>query len=388
MMIWLNRRRQSWYKGGEGVLFMAKDNFLTGFLKGKKKQSPLLEPLRLGGVALWKFLRDGGVVRASSLTYTTTLSLVPFLILFFSIIKALGAQRTLEPLFLDYFATNNRPLAEKIIGFVDNTNVGALGVFGFLALCLTATSLLVSVEKAFNSFWGAASGRSFLRRVTDYTAIMVACPLLLIFSTSVVTTEKVRELFNAGVARHALWLFFAFAPFFAKSLAFGAAYLIMPNRRVKFTSALLGGVVAGIMWHIAEWVYISLQMKVGRYDAIYGALAQLPLFLVWVYLGWCVVLYGAELACVYELPGRGRHLLDKGEELWMPRPGAYLPALREIAAKFHGGEMMPTALELLERSGHNPSEGMKVLNLLASEGFLTFTADNPPRLLPARHPGR
>lgn len=360
-------------------------NYLNGFLWSKKKYGPLAEGGRIGILALWKFRHDGGPIRASALTFTTTLSLVPFLILFFAVIKAVGAQRTLEPVLIEYFATNNQELARKIVGFVDRTDIGGLGIFGFLALCFTAIALLVDVEKAFNAIWGASSGRTLLRKITDYTAIMVACPILLLLSTSIVTTVRFREVFEGQMVQKALPLFLAFAPFAAKAVAFGAAYLIMPNHRVTFRSAAIGGLVAGAFWHAAEWLYITFQIKAGQSDAIYGALAQLPLFLIWVYIGWCVVLVGAQIACILDLPGRGRRLKG-GEDLWMPRPGAFLPVMREIGRKFERGEELPTVEGIVDSLGLHPEEGAKVVNVLVSAGFLTLSGDALQKLLPARSP--
>jgi membrane protein len=187
------------------------------------------------------------------------------------------------------------------------------------------------------------------------------------------------------MVQKALPLFLAFAPFVAKSVAFGAAYLIMPNHRVTFRSAAVGGLVAGAFWHVAEWFYITFQIKAGQSNAIYGALAQLPLFLIWVYIGWCVVLFGAELACILDLPGKGRRLKG-GEDLWMPRPGAFLPVLREIGSRFERGEELPTAEGAVDSLGLHPEEGVKVVNVLVSAGFLALSGDTPQKLLPARSP--
>ncbi len=330
------------------------------------------EVVRVFVVAVWKFWRDRGPVRASALAFSTALSLVPLLALVFAILKGLGVQKRLEPIILQYFAAGNEQLVSKVVEYVDRTQVAGLGLVGTIGFFMAALSVLGNVEQAFNDIWGVDRGRNLIRRITDYTAILIACPILIITSTSMATTIHVSQYLDGikGV-ESALPFFVAFIPYLAKSAAFAAAYLIMPNHKVGIKAALIGGAVAGAFFHGAELGYITFQvMIIPRYNAIYGTLAQLPLFLIWVYLGWCIALVGAELTCVMELPGRGRYLMG-GRELWSPRLGAALPILAEVATRFVEGKPPKDSQALIDSVGIHPVEGRRVITFLMRAGILT-----------------
>lgn len=363
-------------------------SWLDNYLWGKAERDRFSEAVRTLAVSVWKFLDDGGPLRASALTFTTVLSLVPFLAIMFAILKGMGVQKRLEPLILENLAGGNQEVVSRIIQYVDNTNVGTLGALGMVALFFTALSVLSNIEQSFNVIWGVQRGRTIIRKVTDYLSLMIVGPVLLLVSTSLSTTTHLqRVLGEGGLAETAMPLVFLLIPFLTKALAFSASYVIMPNKRVGFKAATLGGLVAAFCWQWAEWGYINFQIGVARYNAIYGALAQLPVFLVWVYVGWCIVLVGAEIACVLELPGKGRFLRGGGE-LWMPRLRAAFPILMEVGRRFENGEPAPTAEELVCGLGLHQVEGHRVVRVLTDAGLLVTTEESPPTLVPARSPER
>ncbi|MDW7711080.1 MAG: YhjD/YihY/BrkB family envelope integrity protein [Deferrisomatales bacterium] len=357
-------------------------------LWGRDDHGFAAEAFRVAGVTLWKFQQDRAFLRASALTYATLLSLVPLLAFMFSVLKGLGVQERLEPLLLEHLAVGNEEVVSRVLEYVDRTKVGALGAVGLVALLLTAVSVLSNIELSFNDIWQIRRGRSLIRKVSDYTALLVVGPVLLLLSLSVTTTLEsaaVRErLFILGDAVPTL---VKSLPFLAVWIAFTALYLIMPNRRVPLVSALLAGAVAGGVWQVAEVLYVRFQFGITRYNAIYGAMAQLPLLLAWVYLSWCIVLLGAELAFVHQLPGRGRYLRVRNE-LWVPRLDVALAILLAVARRFETGAPPHQEQDLVSDLDLHPEEASRVIHRLYEVGLLAATQDEPPGLLPARSPDR
>ncbi len=361
---------------------------VEALLWGRADRGFAAEALRVLGVSLWKFQTDRALLRASALTYTTLLSLVPLLALMFSVLKGLGVQQRLEPLLLEHLAMGNEEVVTRVLEYVDRTKVGALGAVGLVALLLTAVSVLGNVELSFNDIWQIRRGRTFIRKVSDYTALLVVGPVLLLASLSLTTTlQSPAVLERLSILGQALPVLLKALPFLAVWLAFTALYLIMPNQRVPVFSALLAGAVAGAVWQVAEVLYVRFQFGITRYNAIYGALAQLPLLLAWVYLSWCIVLLGAELAFVHQLPGRGRYLKVR-HELWVPRLDVALAILMAVARRFERGEAPHQEQDLVAALDLHPEEASGVVHRLSQVGLLVLTQEDPPGLLPARSPDR
>jgi membrane protein len=259
---------------------------------------------------------------------------------------------------------------------------------GLVGLLVTAVSVLGNIELSFNDIWQVRRGRNVLRKVTDYIALLVVAPVLLLASLSLTTTLDTPGLIDrVAVLGPAVRLALRSLPYLATTIAFTGAYLILPNRRVPVVSALLGGASAGVLWHVAEWAYIRFQFGMAQYNAIYGAMAQLPMLLVWLYTSWCIVLLGAELACVHELPGQGRSL-RRGEGLWVAKPSVALEALLAVARRYELGQAAVTEFELAKELRLSAAEGRELVGRLVEGRLLAATRDEPPRLLPARAPDR
>lgn len=259
------------------------------------------------------FFEDQLLLRASALTYTTLLALVPFFALAFALLKGFGVQNQVEPWLLDQVAAGARETVAQIVQYVNNTDVRALGAVGLILLIFTAVSVITNVEKSLNTIWGVRTGRSWFRRYTDYLTIILVTPILL-FAVLTVTTaaqgqveawtgwaEKIPVFgwFVETFATHLpslgsilpyglMWVFFTFL------------YLYLPNTHVRFKSALIAGLIAGVLWQLMQWGYIRFQIGVAKYNAIYGTLAQLPLLLIWFYFSWVVFLLGAEIAFAHQ----------------------------------------------------------------------------------------
>lgn len=246
------------------------------------------------------FLGDQCLVRSGALTFTTMLSIVPLLAVAFSIAKGFGLQNSefIHDL-LNRMASGNEQIVESIVGYIDNTNVKTLGWMGVAFLLLTVFSMVSTVEQAFNTIWNVRHGRSPWRKFTDFFSVILIMPVIFLVATSVTVSVQKSEIVQRVMEVSGLgWLeglLLKSAPLLLIWLAFTFAYSFIPNTKVQLKSAALGGAVAAILWQLSQGAYIRWQMGFNNYNAIYGSFAQLPLFLIWMYISWIIVLFGAEM---------------------------------------------------------------------------------------------
>lgn len=246
------------------------------------------------------FLRDQCMIRASALTFTTILAIVPLLAVVFSISKGFGLQNTefIRGLLLRITA-DKAEVADKILQYIGNTNVKTLGWLGVVTLLVTVFTTVGTVERAFNTIWGVTRGRTAWRKFTDFFSIILVCPILMFAATSFTVTlhkqEFIKDILSISAFGYLEALLLKLLPFVLVWFGFVFMYTFIPNTRVKLGSAAVGGLVGGALWQTAQWVYIGWQIGVVKYNAIYGSFAQLPLLLVWLYISWLIVLLGAEM---------------------------------------------------------------------------------------------
>jgi membrane protein len=313
-----------------------------------------------------RFIDDRCLLHASALTYTSLLSLVPLLALMFAILKGLGVQRRLEPLLLSRLSLSPEVTA-NILTYIDNTNFSTLGAVGAAALITTVISVLGSIEASFNHIWRVRQGRPYWRKVTDYVSTVLITPLLLLAAVTVTSSLQQEALlqtmlqteFIGPLARRVLEL----TPMAFNIVALGALYAIMPNRRPRAVPVLLAAIIAGYAWQFVQSTYVSLQVGVARSNAIYGALAQLPVTLVWFYVSWVIVLAGAEIAAVWEFGS------NASASTPLSRWGIALHALLRAAEAFRAGQpITPTAIA--HELGIDGGTSADVLAQLAETGLL------------------
>ncbi|MFW6244144.1 MAG: YhjD/YihY/BrkB family envelope integrity protein, partial [Desulfovibrionales bacterium] len=240
-------------------------------------------------------------LRASALTYVTALSIVPLLAVAFSISKGFGFQNTQYIReFLLKVTAGREMVVERIVDYINRTDVGTLGAVGVAGLFLAVISLLSSIEKSFNTIWGVQQSRSGGRKFADYLSITLICPLLIIISisstASLQSSAVVQTILGYSVFSYAYLVFLKVLPFLLVWTALTFIYKLAPNTTVTFGSALGGAFVAGLCWTVTERMFITYQVGVAKYNAIYGSFAQVPLFLLWLYISWVIVLIGAEIS--------------------------------------------------------------------------------------------
>lgn len=330
-----------------------------------------------------RFYDDRCLLQASALAYTSLLSIVPLLALMFSVLKGLGVQQRLEPLLLSRLALDPE-VAADIIGFIDRTNVSTLGALGAVALLLTVISLLGSIEGSLNSIWRVEKSRSLLRKATDYLSVVLLTPFLLLAAVAITSSLQeqtlLRWVLQTEFVGEAVLRSLQLAPMAINSLALMILYAVMPNRRPRLPAIFVGAALAGVAWQVVQWSYVSLQIGVARYNAIYGALSQLPVTLVWLYVSWLVVLAGAELAAVLEFGA------EVDEDGVVSRRAVALQVLLRAAECFRGtgGAVEPHALA--EELTISPTTVREVCNLLSRAGCLAVLEGDERRFVLGRDP--
>ncbi len=248
-------------------------------------------------------------LRAMSLVYTTLLSMVPLLALSFSVLKAFGVHNQIEPLLFDILSRMGEQgieIGQTIMSFVNNIKVGVLGAAGLLLLFVTVISLIQKIERSFNYIWRIKHSRQLARRFSDYLSVILVGPVLIFSSIGIMASIKnaamVQYLSSFFLLDNAIHLIGTLLPYFLIISAFCFIYIFMPNTRVKLKSALIGAVVAGFLWETTSWLFASFVASSGNYSAIYSSFAILVLFMIWLYLGWIILLLGANIAFYVQYP--------------------------------------------------------------------------------------
>jgi membrane protein len=245
-------------------------------------------------------MNTGIQTAAYALTYRTLLAIVPALALLFAIGRGFGFQNLLKTQLFSYFPSQQKAL-ETAFTFVDSyLEQASEGIFvgiGILFLLWTLISLVGSVEDTFNVIWGVRQGRSIWRKITDYTAIFLILPVLIICSSglTIFMSSTLQQALPDTFLTPALSTILDCVSTALICLFFIGAYILVPNTRVKFSNALVAGLLAGIFFQILQSLFISGQIYVSKYNAIYGGFAFIPLLLIWLQLVWTITLAGAVL---------------------------------------------------------------------------------------------
>ena len=274
-----------------------------------RSKSFLVNHLRVILVALRGFAEDKCQLRASALTFYSLLSIVPVVAMAFGIAKGFGFEKMLEEQLVEKFQGQEEIMARVVEfaqNFLENTKGGLIAGIGIGLLFWTVIKVLGNIELSFNAIWGVKTPRTLMRKFSDYLAIMLICPILLMVSSSLTVfitsqiqliTEKIALL---GAFSPVIFFFVRLLPYCMLWLLFSVIYIVMPNTKVKFSSGIAAGVIGGTIYQIVQWIYISFQLGASKYGAIYGSFAALPLFLVWLQLSWLIVLFGAEISFAHQ----------------------------------------------------------------------------------------
>ncbi|MCB1195890.1 YihY/virulence factor BrkB family protein [bacterium] len=267
----------------------------------------LVSLLRITILSFRGFNQDKCSLRASALTFYTLLSIVPVIAMLFGIARGFGIEKILESQIRESLH-GHEEVAEKILGFsttlLQNTRSGVIVGIGIIALFWAVIKLLGNIELSFNEIWGVKQCRSIGRKVTDYLSMLLICPIFLVASSSITVflTTKIQDvaqkvpLLGSPIIAVTLNL----APYITLWLLFSILYIFLTNTKIGIISGLSGGIIAGTIFHLVQWSYVTFQIFTSKYNAIYGSFAALPLFLIWLQTSWLIVLFGAEISFAHQ----------------------------------------------------------------------------------------
>ena len=344
--------------------------------------------LRLLYVMVQEFFEGQLILRAMGLAYTT---LVPLLAVSFSVLKAFGVHNQLEPFlynFLIPLGPKGEEITLKIIEFVENMKVGVLGSIGLIFLIYTIISLIHEIEEAFRYIWKITRTRSFTRRFSDYMSIILIGPVLIFsalgLTASIMSTTVVQKMMAVEPLGMAVSYAGKSLPYIFVCSAFTFIYIFIPNIKVKLGSALVGGILAGVLWQTTGWIFASFVVSSTRYMAIYSGFAIVILFIIWLYLSWLILLVGAQISFYHQYP----HFLTTNKDAFnlsnRLRERLTLMIMYFIGYNYFHNRDHWTLDDLVNRLELPVNTINDILNLLEQDGLILETADDPPAYIPAR----
>lgn len=271
----------------------------TGVWRTTRK-TPAIRIIKTLNLSVRSFLDRDLQVRACSLTYNTLLARVPALALLFAICRGFGFQNLLQDQLFSYLPSQ-RKAVETALSFVDSyLSQSSQGLFvgiGIVMLLWTLISLLSSIETAFNKIWDIKNDRSMYQKVTDYIAICLIIPVLMICSSgvSIFISTILQSSLNLPFLTPLVNVALEFFPVILCWLAFSLSFFLIPNTKVNFKYAMIGGALSAIGFQIVQQLILNGQIYVTKFNAIYGSFSFLPLVLVWLQISWLLMLTGCAV---------------------------------------------------------------------------------------------
>lgn len=289
--------------------FFAHDLWVLDLTQMPKWQRVGMSALRLLSAVAWEFRRRLLDARAAGLVYTTLLSLVPFLAVMVSVLKAFGVHQQIEPLLsqaLEPLGSSGQEITSRVVGFVSNLKVGVLGIVGVAGLFYTTYSMIDKIEQTFNAIWNVRRGRSWTRKFTDYLSVVLVGPVLIVTAFGLLASIR-----NHGLVQRILvleplgfvlvWIA-EYLPYLILWGVFTFFYKFIPHTDVRTWSACVGGAAASVLWGLAGEGFAAFVAGSSKYSAIYSGFAIMILFLLWLYVGWLIILIGAQVAYFHQHP--------------------------------------------------------------------------------------
>src|SRR6266478_3115785 len=249
-------------------------------------------------------------LRAMGLVYTTLLSLIPLIAFSFAILKVFGAHRDLQPIVYEFFrpvgGVAARELTSRVMQFADRVSSGVVGSVSFALLAWTLLGTIKKVEDSFNFLWRVEQPRRFARRVTEYLTLLVVGPLLWVgfigLSQAALNSAPVQEVVRLQPLQRLTGTALRLAPYVMVSAFFTALYKLIPNTRVQWRPAVIGALVGGVLWATVGKMFTALVVYSTRLTVVYAGFAFIVAALLWTYLGWLIMLAGAQLSFYLQNP--------------------------------------------------------------------------------------
>lgn len=331
-------------------------------------------------------------LHAMGLVYVTILSLVPLLAVSFSVLKAFGFDRQLQPFlfqFLGPLGERGAELTQRVVDFVDNAQTNVLAGIGLLFLFFTAVSMAEQVEGSFNQIWRVDRPRSLVRRVSEYLSVILVGPVLMVTAMTLIATlrstalmQEISGITGSGLSGPAGEL----VPYVLVCLGFSFVYWFVPNTTVRGSAALAGGLVGGVLWAGTGAIFAAFVVTAATTISIYATFAIVITALFWLYLCWLILLVGAQVAFYVQ---NGDYLRVGYRQLVTgtgPQEQTALAVMLLVTTDFREGGGSTSIAQITRATGLPGLALSPVVARLEAAGLLVRTADE--RLLPKRDPGR
>lgn len=363
-----------------------------------------------------EFSHTGITLRASALTYAIILSMVPILAMSTAVLKGLGKDNQLKIAaysFIDQFeparktdraetwrippadaaadeerlsmTSHLRNAADTIFAYVERTNFTTIGTIGIIGLLLSVVLMLSTIESAMNEIWHTRRGRTLSRKIMDYLALLILLPVsinIALAADAALESPRIMSSIHAVIpSPWAVTMLLKLLPFLIVILTLTVMYRFFPNVRVEPYAAFAGALFAGFFWFAVQRLYIVMQVGVANYNAIYGSFATVPLFLIWIYVGWVFILLGATLA--YAVQNRNRCHPPGSKSSPQRTLQLAFDILNTVYANFARNKS--TGLDDLAGAirGDTPGDIRETANLLVEGGLLHRTENKPLFYVPA-----
>src|SRR5688572_13211089 len=370
------------------------DRYLFGdYSEGTTPGGRALRVLRYPYAILRDLSRGQVNLYAMGLVYATLLSLVPLIAFAFAVLKAFGAHRDLEPIILEFFrpvGASAAQLTHRVMEFADSVSTGVVGSLGLALLLWTLLGTIKKVEDGFNFLWRVEHARSFARRVTEYIALLIVGPIVVV--SFIGLSHQAMDSATAGIGRYMpFWdritaISLLLSPYVMVTAIFTAVYMFVPNTKVKWKPALIGGVTAGILWAVIGKLFTAFVVYTTRLSVVYAGFAIIVVALLWTYFGWLILLIGAQLSFYVQNRNYLRLGLTELRLSAVQREQITLKVMYLIAMGYQDGKKK-WSVDALSHELGMPGIGIsRVVSALEAAHLVTLTDDE--YLLPARDLGK
>jgi len=368
-------------------------SFVEDWLFAPAAAGGVLGGLRRVASYAYALLRDllGGRLNlhAMGLVYQTLLALVPLLAFSFSILQVFGAHRELEPLVYEFFkpmGAGAAGLTQRVMQFADKVHGSLVGSVGLALLVWTLVGTLKKVEDSLNYVWHVEVPRSFTRRIAEYVGLLIVGPLLvgalLGMSHLALASRSAQLLAHLPFAGRLLGLALGVVPYAVITGLFAVVYAFIPNTRVQTRAAVIGGLAAGILWALTGRTFTALVVSSAHLTIVYAGFAIIIAALVWTYLGWLILLLGAQLSFYVQNPGYLRLGLTELRLSCAEAERLALTILYLVGESHEAGTARWGVSQLAARLGLPGIAVSRAAEALEAAGLLATTEDE--HLLPGR----
>jgi membrane protein len=353
-----------------------------------RRKTFLVREIRILVLAFKGFREDKVQLRASALTFNTLLSVIPVAAIAFGIAQSFGFKERLE-IEIRNALVGHEEVMDWILttteNFLKSSSGGFIAVIGLIILIWSVMQVLNHIEKSFNHIWQIKKARPWVRKFADYLSIMLIAPVFVVLSGSLTVYLNTKmgsisdQTMFLNTIKPALVFLLKLVPYIIIWLVFTMLYMVMPNTRVKFKSALVAGIIAGTLFQVVQLLYINGQMGVSRYSVIYGSFAAFPLFIVWMQISWLVVLMGAEISFANQNVGRYEIEYQSLSINSFQKRILTLQILNIIVKKFLAGADPASASEISRNIQIPVRLAREILYNLVAAGLITEINIDQPR---------